>query len=80
MFVFFFVFLPSSEDDSEGIKRSAIVNWYLEQIAEQIESEEELIERKTLIEKVIDRLVNHVSCIQSISLPTEFMYFFFLVV
>lgn len=46
---------------SEGIKKSELINWYLEQIADQIESEEELIERKTLIEKVVDRLMYHVS-------------------
>lgn len=44
---------------SEGIKKSELINWYLEQIADQIESEEELIERKTLIEKVVDRLMYH---------------------
>lgn len=47
------------EDDSDGLKRSDIIGWYLEQIAETIESEEELIEKKTLVEKVIDRLVYH---------------------
>lgn len=45
--------------DSDGLKRSDIIGWYLEQIAETIESEEELIEKKTLVEKVIDRLVYH---------------------
>lgn len=45
--------------ERDGIRRSDLVTWYLEQIADQIETEDELIERKTLIEKVIDRLRNH---------------------
>lgn len=51
----------SEESQSEGVKMSELINWYLEQVAEQIESEEELVERKTLVEKVVDRLINHVS-------------------
>lgn len=43
----------------EGMRRSDVVNWYLEQIQEAIESEEELLERKCLVEKVLDRLVYH---------------------
>lgn len=51
--------MEMEEVDSDGLKRSDIIGWYLEQIAETIESEEELIEKKTLVEKVIDRLVYH---------------------
>ena len=51
--------LQAEDSETDGMHRSDIVNWYLEQISDQIESEEELIERKTLIEKVIDRLINH---------------------
>jgi hypothetical protein len=46
---------------SEGLKRSDVVAWYLEQVQDQIETEEELVERKALVEKVIDRLIYHVS-------------------
>lgn len=53
--------IEAEETESEGLKRSDLVGWYLEQIADMIESEEELIERKSMIEKVIDRLVYHVS-------------------
>ncbi|XP_077299805.1 minichromosome maintenance 6 [Arctopsyche grandis] len=42
-----------------GIKRSGLINWYLEKIVDQIESEEELLEKKALVEKVIDRLMYH---------------------
>ncbi len=45
--------------EQDGIRRSDLVTWYLEQVADQIETEDELIERKTLIEKVIDRLRTH---------------------
>ncbi|XP_037933987.1 DNA replication licensing factor Mcm6-like [Teleopsis dalmanni] len=46
-----------AESSDSGMKRSDVVTWYLEQVADQIESEEELISRKNLIEKVIDRLI-----------------------
>lgn len=51
--------LQADDAETDGMHQSDIVNWYLEQIAEQIESEDELIERKTLIEKVIHRLIYH---------------------
>lgn len=45
--------------ERDGIRKSDLISWYLEQVGDQINSEEELIERKTLIEKVIDRLRIH---------------------
>lgn len=51
--------LEAENVERDGIRRSDLVTWYLEQVAEQIDSEDELIERKTLIEKVIDRLRTH---------------------
>lgn len=47
------------DGSDSGMKRSDVVTWYLEQVADQIESEDELISRKNLIEKVIDRLIYH---------------------
>jgi len=55
------VFLFAEEGSSEGLKRSDVVAWYLEQVQDVIESEEELLEKKALVEKVIDRLIYHVS-------------------
>lgn len=48
-------------EEGNGMRKSAVVSWYLEQLVQQgyVESEEELIERKTLVEKVIDRLMFH---------------------
>ncbi|KAL0811388.1 hypothetical protein ABMA28_009797 [Loxostege sticticalis] len=48
-------------EESAGMRKSAVVSWYLEQLVGQgqIESEDELLERKTLVEKVIDRLMYH---------------------
>lgn len=46
-------------EEEVGIRRSELVNWYLENIQDQIESEEELLEKKAIIEKVIERLVYH---------------------
>lgn len=42
-----------------GIRRSNVIEWYLTQIGDQIESEEELHEKKEVVEKVIDRLTYH---------------------
>ncbi|KAH9643182.1 hypothetical protein HF086_010634 [Spodoptera exigua] len=48
-------------EESAGMRKSAVVSWYLEQLVGQgqIENEDELLERKTLVEKVIDRLMYH---------------------
>merc|ERR1712212_1233757 len=43
---------------STGTKKSELVGWYLGEIQEEIESEEELVEKKVMVEKIIDRLVN----------------------
>nr|CAB3263695.1 DNA replication licensing factor MCM6-like [Phallusia mammillata] len=48
----------SSELQAEGLKKNNLVNWYLEQIADDLESEEDLLEKKMIIEKVIHRLVH----------------------
>lgn len=55
------MFLFAEEGSSGGLKRSDVVAWYLEQVQDVIESEEELLEKKALVEKVIDRLIYHVS-------------------
>ncbi|XP_050315049.1 DNA replication licensing factor Mcm6-like [Anthonomus grandis grandis] len=47
------------EEEGTGVHRSDVVEWYLNHIADQIESEEELIEKKDLLEKVLDRLIYH---------------------
>lgn len=45
--------------DTEGAKKSELVQWYLEQIQDMLESEDDLIERKVLVERLIDRLITH---------------------
>ena len=45
----------------EGARQSQLVNWYLGEIEGDIESVEMLAEKKVLVEKVIDRLIHHVS-------------------
>jgi DNA replication licensing factor MCM6 len=47
----------ASESASEDIKRSDVINWYLEEISGDIESQEELGEKKAIVEKVVDRLI-----------------------
>lgn len=49
-----------TEDTKGGLRKSELVAWYLDQIQDQIDSEEELLERKSFIEKIIDRLTYHV--------------------
>ncbi|XP_074653745.1 zygotic DNA replication licensing factor mcm6-B-like [Tubulanus polymorphus] len=50
----------SEESDQEsGLRHSEIVNWYLKEIESEIETEAELIEKKTLVEKMIYRLIHH---------------------
>ena len=51
-------------DSDAGLRRSDLVNWYLHDIEAEIDSEAELMERKTIVEKVIFRLVHHVSCLR----------------
>ncbi|XP_048486501.1 DNA replication licensing factor Mcm6 isoform X3 [Plutella xylostella] len=51
----------SAGSEGAGMRKSEVVSWYLQQLvsSSQIESEDELLERKTLVEKVIDRLMYH---------------------
>ncbi|XP_056149353.1 DNA replication licensing factor MCM6 isoform X2 [Lampris incognitus] len=46
-------------EEEEELKKSAVVNWYLKEVESEIDSEEELINKKGLIEKVIHRLVHY---------------------
>ena len=52
-------FLPPP--DSSGVREGDLVNWYLKEVADDIDNVEELTEKKLLVEKVIERLVQHVS-------------------
>ncbi|KPP71401.1 DNA replication licensing factor MCM6-like, partial [Scleropages formosus] len=47
------------DDEEEALKKSEVINWYLKEIESEIDSEEELIEKKMIIEKVIHRLVHY---------------------
>jgi len=49
----------AGDDEEDGVRRSDIVNQYLKDIADQIETEEELAEKKILVDKVLDRLITH---------------------
>ncbi|XP_015772227.1 PREDICTED: DNA replication licensing factor MCM6-like [Acropora digitifera] len=48
-----------AEGGESGVRRSDIVNQYLKDIESEIETEEELAERKLLVDKVLDRLITH---------------------
>lgn len=43
------------------MKRNDLITWYLEQKEDEIESEEDLVREKTIIDKVLKRLVRMVS-------------------
>ncbi|CAH3130966.1 unnamed protein product [Pocillopora meandrina] len=43
--------------DDTGIRRSDVVNWYLKTIEKDIDTEEELAEKKVILDKVLDRLI-----------------------
>merc|ERR1712228_935702 len=44
-------------DSDNTPKRSDVVNWYLEELSNEIESQEELVEHRQIVEKVVDRLI-----------------------
>ncbi|XP_065323446.1 DNA replication licensing factor MCM6-like isoform X1 [Gordionus sp. m RMFG-2023] len=48
----------SQSTSSNYLKRSQIIQWYLDEISADIDSEAELIEKKLLIEKILDRLID----------------------
>lgn len=52
--------------DDTGMRRSDLLNQYLKDIEDQIETEEDLAEKKTLVDKVLDRLINKVRTQQHI--------------
>ena len=48
----------SAGGDSDNTpKRSDVVNWYLEELSNEIESQEELVEHRQIVEEVVDRLI-----------------------
>uniref|UniRef100_A0A8C5R762 DNA replication licensing factor MCM6 n=1 Tax=Leptobrachium leishanense TaxID=445787 RepID=A0A8C5R762_9ANUR len=51
--------LRKVEDEELSQKKSDLINWYLKEIEAEIDSEEELVNRKLIIEKVIHRLVHY---------------------
>jgi len=46
-----------SEFSDSAATRSQVVEWYLEEISGDIESQEELLEKKMIVERVLDRLM-----------------------
>lgn len=62
-------FILSAAEEEEELKKSAVVNWYLKEIESEIDSEEELVNKKGLIEKVLHRLVHYVSPPSMLPIP-----------
>ena len=68
---------PSTVDEEGSLKKSELVNWYLKEMESEIETEEELISKKTLFEKVLHRLINYVrNAVESYSMSSCPAYFF----
>uniref|UniRef100_A0A915JL23 MCM domain-containing protein n=1 Tax=Romanomermis culicivorax TaxID=13658 RepID=A0A915JL23_ROMCU len=44
-------------NDDTGIRRSELISWYISEIQDELATEADLVYRKTLVEKVIDRLI-----------------------
>ena len=42
--------------DSEDLRKNDIVDWYIGELCNDLESQEEIVEKKQIIEKVLDRL------------------------
>nr|DBA24754.1 TPA: hypothetical protein GDO54_012366 [Pyxicephalus adspersus] len=57
LLVFYMQKMEESEDCQ--LTKSDLVNWYLKEIESDIETESDLIYRKSMIEKVIHRLINY---------------------
>ena len=51
----------SEGEEGSGTRRSELINWYLKEMEGEIDSVEQLADRKALVEKIIDRLMHHVS-------------------
>lgn len=49
------------EEGFEGVHKKELVNWYLKEMEGDIDTEAELMEKKEKVEKVIERLIHHVS-------------------
>uniref|UniRef100_A0A670Z2R2 DNA replication licensing factor MCM6 n=1 Tax=Pseudonaja textilis TaxID=8673 RepID=A0A670Z2R2_PSETE len=47
------------ENDDAALKKSELINWYLKEIESEIDSEEELVNKKKVIERVIHRLTHY---------------------
>ncbi|XP_043482778.1 DNA replication licensing factor Mcm6 [Leptopilina heterotoma] len=48
--------MKRGEEEGHGIKKSDLVLWYIDQVQEELETEEDILSRKALAEKIIDRL------------------------
>jgi DNA replication licensing factor MCM6 len=51
------------ESMTNGVHKSELISWYLNEIESQIENEQQLNEQSALIEKIIHRLINYDSVI-----------------
>jgi len=49
----------SEEEGTQGVKRNDVIEWYLNEIEQDITSEAQLVEKKDIIDKVLDRLIHH---------------------
>ena len=50
-----------------GVRQSELINWYLGEMEAEMETLEEVAAQKLLVEKIVERLVHHVSLCGTIS-------------
>ncbi|KFD66079.1 hypothetical protein M514_00771 [Trichuris suis] len=60
------------ESGMAGVRFSHLVDWYLEEVSETIESEEEALQKKEMLQKIIRRLVHHDNVLIALSTATTF--------
>lgn len=48
--------LRKKEAEETQVTKSGLLNWYCEEIEKDVESQDEMVERRQIAEKVIDRL------------------------
>jgi DNA replication licensing factor MCM6 len=53
--------IDSESEEVTGVHKSQLISWYLTEVESIIQNEEQLVEQKALIEKILYRLINYVN-------------------
>uniref|UniRef100_A0A1I8HJ43 DNA helicase n=1 Tax=Macrostomum lignano TaxID=282301 RepID=A0A1I8HJ43_9PLAT len=58
----------AEQSETMGMRKSQLINWYLNEIEDQIASEADLLEKRRMVEKIIQRLVTHDNVVIQVSM------------